>query len=240
MRRSQEISPRPAAPPLEARAAKTPADPRFRRLVDEAGWQRLPAAIRRRFGKRLSGGASVAYQGVITRMEMSRAGRALALLTRLVGAPLPFDPASVGLPAVVVVTEDVASEGQFWIRQYGRQAGFPQTVHSSKRFRGPTGLEEHVGYGIGMTLRLEATPGALFFLSERYFLDLAGLRLWLPHRLRPGDLIVGHRELGQDRFAFTLDLTHPLLGTLISQEAVFRDGEIFNGGQDGPSPLLAS
>ena len=69
------------------------ADARFRDLLG-AGWNRLPAAIKRRFGKRLKGGDSVAYQGVVTMMRMNRAGWVLAQLARLVGAPLPFDLSS--------------------------------------------------------------------------------------------------------------------------------------------------
>ena len=155
------------------------ADARFRDLLG-AGWNRLPAAIKRRFGKRLKGGDSVAYQGVVTMMRMNRAGWVLAQLARLVGAPLPFDLSSVDRPAVVIVTEDAVTNGQFWIRQYGRASGFPQTVHSSKRFAGPTGLEEYIGYGIGMALVIEATDHALLFKSDHFFLQIAGRRFRLP------------------------------------------------------------
>ena len=74
---------------------------------------------------------------------------------RLIGGPLPIDRASVHVPSVVTVTEDKASGGQIWTRIYGRRKGFPQVVHSSKRFAGPTGLEEYVGYGVGMTLTVQ-------------------------------------------------------------------------------------
>lgn len=127
-------------------------DRRFRALLGEEGWARLTPAIRRRFGKRLSGGASVTYQGQVVEMRMNFAGWCIAQLVRLVGSPLPYDMSSAGEAAVVVVTEDPQSDGQFWVRQYGRAKGFPQVVHSSKRFAGPTGLEEYVGYGIGMLL----------------------------------------------------------------------------------------
>jgi len=169
------------------------ADARFRDLLG-AGWNRLPAAIKRRFGKRLKGGDSVAYQGVVTMMRMNRAGWVLAQLARLVGAPLPFDLSSVDRPAVVIVTEDAVTNGQFWIRQYGRASGFPQTVHSSKRF-------------------------------AHFFLQIAGRRFRLPRVLSPGALVIGHHDLGEGQFAFTLNLQHRLFGELISQDAVFRDAK---------------
>ena len=204
-------------------------DNRFRRLVGEASWARLPKAIQKRFGKRLSGGASLVYQGQVATIEMNLAGRILASLARLIGAPLPFDPSSVSRPAVVIVTEDEATDGQFWIRQYGRASGFPQTVSSSKRFAGPTGLEEYIGYGIGMALRLEATSHSLLFHSAGYFLEVAGRRVGLPGWMSPGDLVIGHHEMGGGRFNFSLRLTHRLFGTLIAQEAVFMDGEVVEG-----------
>ena len=96
-------------------------------------------------------------------------------------------------------------------------------VHSSKRFAGPTGLEEYIGYGVGMALKLEASEHALFFKSQHYFLQVFGKRMRLPKWLVPMDLIIGHHELGESRFAFTLELSGKLLGKMIKQDAVFMD-----------------
>ena len=49
-------------------------DLRFRALLTDAEWLRLPPAIRRRFSKRLAGGRTVVYAGRVTEMAMSRAG----------------------------------------------------------------------------------------------------------------------------------------------------------------------
>jgi len=198
-------------------------DDRFEKLLGQANWMKLPAAIRKRFGKRFRQGQSIAYQGVVTKMKMSRFGWAFAQVARIIGAPLPFERRSVNQPAVVIVTEDRETSGQFWIRQYGREKGFPQTVHSSKRFSGPTGLEEYIGYGIGMALTLEATPHTLFFKSDHYFLQVLGKRIGLPNWLVPFDLIIGHHELGDHKFAFTLKLKSGVFGSMIEQDAVFCD-----------------
>jgi len=200
-------------------------DRRFSTLLGYRNWLKLPAPIRRRFGKRVRGGGSVAYQGVVTEMQMNWSGRFLAHAARLIGAPLPYDLSCVGKPAVVIVTEDTAGDGQFWIRQYGRKAGFPQVVHSSKRFAGPTGLEEYVGYGVGMALNVAEEDGALLFKSDHYFISIFGKRIRIPKLIAPGALVIGHHELGGGRFRFSMRLRHRLLGLVLSQDAVFEDAE---------------
>ncbi|MEM9629706.1 MAG: DUF4166 domain-containing protein [Pseudomonadota bacterium] len=200
-------------------------DRRFRELVGEKDWIALPSAVRRRFGKRLTGGASVVYKGVVVAMRMSLAGRLLAQLARFIGGPLPYDMSSIKQPAVVTVTEDCAGDGQFWTRQYGRKAGFPQIIHSSKRFSGPTGIEEYIGSGIGIALQVKADSHGLNFESDHYFLQVANLRLRLPGWLQPGALIISHRDLGDARFLFSLTLRNRVFGELVRQDALFHDSE---------------
>jgi len=194
----------------------------FRSLLGTERWSALPAAVRARFRRRIAAGACVTYVGEVAECRMSRFGWLLANLARLVGAPLPLHR-DTGVPACVTVTEDIAGGGQFWTRQYGRRAGFPQVIFSAKRFTGPTGIEEYLGLGFGIALRLAAEDGILWFLSDHYFLRLGRFRLRFPRWLAPGNLAIGHVDCGGGRFAFTLDLIHPLAGELIHQLAIFAD-----------------
>jgi hypothetical protein len=197
-------------------------DLRFRALMSENDWASLPLAIRRRFSKRLSGVATVVYAGEVLETWMSRAGWWLAQAARLVGGPLPLTR-NAHVPSVVTVTEEKATGGQIWTRLYGRRRGFPQVIHSSKRFSGPTGLEEYVGRGIGMTLIVYARESALIFRSQAYFLQLFGRRFMLPPWLCPGAMYITHAELPDQKFSFTLQLFHPRLGLLVRQMAIFQE-----------------
>jgi hypothetical protein len=197
-------------------------DARFRGLLSPEDWGRLPVAVWRRFSKRLAGGKTVVYAGEVEESFHSRAGWWLAQLTRLIGGPLPTGTESC-VPMIVTVTEDVASGGQIWTRICARGDGFPQVIHSAKRFMGPTGLEEYIGCGIGMALRLSVEHEGLFFRSAGYFLCIGKLRLRLPDWLTPGELTVSHTDLGGGLFRFTLDVIHPRLGVLIRQSAVFAE-----------------
>jgi hypothetical protein len=197
-------------------------DLRFRALAGDRAWNRLPAAVRARFERHIGPGSTILYAGEVVECRMSRCGRLLCQLVRLVGAPLPLSRDSF-VPAAVSVTEDPASGGQFWTRVYGRRRGFPQVIHSSKRFAGPTGLEEYVGRGIGIALRLEVRDEALHFLSDHYFLRLGPARLRLPRWLSPGRMRVSHVDCGHGSFAFVLSLVHPLLGELVRQTAMFEE-----------------
>lgn len=196
------------------------ADLRFRTLLGAAAWQRLPAAVRHRFSKRLGAGLSVTYAGEIVESRRRWFGRLLAELARLIGAPLPLHD-DLAMPAVVTVTEDGATGGQFWMRLYGRRCGFPQVIHSSKRFAGPTGLEEYLGGGFGIALTVSADARALHFHSHHYFIAIGGWRLRLPRFLAPGDLTISHVDHGDGSFDFVLWLIHPLFGEVMYQRALF-------------------
>jgi len=197
-------------------------DLRFRALLSEEEWTSLPPAIRRRFSKRLAGGHTIVYAGEILESWTNRAGWWLAQAARLIGGPLPLTR-DAHVPSVVTVTEDVATSGQIWTRLYARRRGFPQVIHSAKRFSGPTGLEEYVGYGIGMTLTVYARAGALVFRSEAFFLQLFGRRFFLPRWLCPGTIYVTHAEVPDKKFSFTLQIIHPRFGLLLRQMALFRE-----------------
>ena len=197
-------------------------DSRFHALLSDADWGRLPLAIWRRFSKRHADGKTVIYVGEIDEAYFNRIGWWLAQLARLVGGPLPTG-AETGVPMVVTVTEDADSGGQIWTRICSRASGFPQVIHSTKRFAGPTGLEEYVGHGISMALRISVEHEALVFRSVGYAFQVGPLRLALPDWLTPGDITVTHSDLGGGAFRFTLDIVHPRFGRLIRQSAVFRE-----------------
>jgi hypothetical protein len=207
---------------LSSRGDTSLGDLRFRALLSDEAWAQLSPAVRRRFSKRLADGLTVVYAGRVVAMRVSPIGAVLSQFARLIGGPLPLSR-DVDVPSVVTVTEDMAAGGQVWTRLYARRSGFPQVIHSSKRFQGPTGLEEHVGFGVGMTLRVGVEAGALLFKSERYFFDVGWFRLWLPRWFSPGALTVTHSELDASSFVFSLDIVHPWLGCLLHQCCVFEE-----------------
>ena len=201
------------------------AEDRFRRLLSDADWRTLPETTQRRFTRKVAGGESLLYRGVTTHLRMTAIGRLIAQAARLIGAPLPLDARSEARPAVVAVTAHPSGDGQVWTRIYARGAGFPQMVNSVKRFSGPTGLEEHVGGGVSMSLVLAVEKGALLFCSAGYHLHVLGRRFRIPRVLAPGAMVIGHHDRGACGFDFTLTLTHPVFGVLIEQTTHFTDME---------------
>lgn len=197
-------------------------DLRFRSLLGRDGWEALPAAVQRRFAKRLLPGKSVSYSGVVSECRMTFSGWLLVQLCRLIGGPLPLS-CDTGVAAVVTVTEDGEGGGQVWSRMYARRRGFPQVIHSAKRFAGSTGLEEYLGCCFGLALNVAPFERGIRFTSDHYFVRLASRRIRLPAFLSPGALTIDHTDLGAGCFAFILSLRHRLLGEVLHQVAHFRD-----------------
>jgi hypothetical protein len=202
--------------------SKDAPEPRFRALVPPDDWARLPLCVQARFDRHLGGCASVTYAGEIAESRRTWLGAALANAARLIGSPLPLRN-EAGVPAVVTVTEDGGTSGQIWTRMYCRHRGFPQVIHSSKRFAGPTGLEEYLGRGFGIALTVQADPNGLHFRSDHYFVVIGAHRVRLPAWLAPGNLTISHLDQGGGWFAFALILRHRLFGELIRQVGLFRE-----------------
>lgn len=200
-------------------------DLRFRQLFTDEEWHALPAPVRQRFGRRVATGEAIVYRGHVEYNRVNRWGRILNAALKLIGAPLPLDTQNAGAAAIVTVTESPEG-GQIWMRQYARQDNkrrFPQVIQSAKRFTGATGIEEHIGGGIGMSLFPLVENRELVFRAKDIFLDIGRIRLTLPRWLGPNVLRAGHEEMGGGEFVFTLLLTHKWLGTLIDQRVRFHD-----------------
>lgn len=225
---ARELPDRHAAIPAVGSAEEL-IDLRFRQLLGPQDWALLPDAVRRRFGKRLGVGQSANYAGQVLSCRMSISGWVLAQTCRLIGAPLPLEREG-GVAAIVSVTEDGASGGQVWTRVYARSRGFPQVIHSAKRFAGPTGLEEYLGGGFGIALRVSAIEDGIRFTSDHYFVKVGRIRLRLPRLLAPGLLTIDHVDCGGGGFTFTLALRHRLLGEVMHQHSRFCDQANKQGG----------
>jgi hypothetical protein len=197
-------------------------DLRFRALLSDDDWKRLPTATRQRFSKRLADGHTAIYVGEVIEIGFSQIGWWLAQIARLIGGPLPIST-DTHVPSIVTVTEDAATSGQIWTRIYARRNGFPQVIHSSKRFAGHTSLEEYLGFGVGMALRIVVDGENLLFRSAGYFVQAGRLKFLLPALLTPGALTVTHTDLGGGEFQFALEIIHPRFGMLVRQAAVFRE-----------------
>jgi uncharacterized protein DUF4166 len=197
-------------------------DARFRALLERDEWERLPAEVQKRFSKRLTGAQTAIYRGLVVDMHISRLGWILTQACRLFGAPLPLSREAGGA-VIVTVSEDPRGGGQFWTRIYARKSGFPQVIHSAKRFAGGSGLEEYLGRGLGMALRLEGLNDGLAFVSDHYFLQIGGRRFRLPRGITPGTARITHRQIAGRTFLFELIVEHRRAGTLIHQQVLFDD-----------------
>lgn len=214
---------RSSPPAQENPQHDTRPDLRFRNLIGENAWARLPERVQRRFSKCITPESPVRYSGRVVETQLNGLGWILAQCLRVIGAPLPLGgKGSCGFADVEVSTNRKMGD-QIWTRSYKTGPDQWQTIVSRKCFAGPTGLEERVTRSIGMTLIVREQDGALNFRSQGYFIELFATRIVLPRWLSPGAMTITHRDLGSGRFQFELNLQHAWFGRLVYQNAEFYD-----------------
>jgi hypothetical protein len=183
-------------------------------------WYRLHPAVQARFLHEPAVDEPVLYEGVMEKVHCSKAGWLFAQVTRLIGNPLAAQRGR-NVPMQVHLIKRPGHGGVYWQRSYFFERK-PFVVTSAKRENAKGQLCEYVGFGFGMRLKTFARHGALHFVSERYFWEVAGVQIPLPHWLSPGRTHVSHTDLGHGRFRFTIAMDHAWLGRTFYQTGVFH------------------
>jgi uncharacterized protein DUF4166 len=212
-----------------ATAGRSPAHTHhgLRRVLGEPAWQRLPAAVRARFGEPV---VAVDYVGEFEVVRASLLGRLIATVCQLIGTPV-VPRVGTRVPAIVHVGP--TDEGVAWNREYRWPNTSPCLVRSTKVIDANGDLVERLPAGLCMPLNVYEQSGALHFMSRGYYFEwsLGALfgtgagtrrRVWLPRWLSPGTTHVEHHDEAHGWFRFTMTVSHPLFGELFYQTGRFR------------------
>jgi hypothetical protein len=186
-----------------------------------AAWERLPAAVRARFGEPV---IPVDYVGNFDIVRASLVGRLISWVCLAIGTPV-VPRTGTHIPAVIHVGP--VKRGASWRREYHWPNG-PTTLVRSTKVIGPDGgLVEELPAGLRMPLTVYERGGVLHFVSKGYYFELGGapdgwhLRIPLPAWLSPGTTHVEHADQTDGWFRFTMTVTHPLLGEVFYQTGRF-------------------
>ncbi len=194
----------------------------FRQLLGEQTWLELPGPIQRRFAK-LDPGTQVTCKGKAVNTRITAIGQLVRAAAALLRTPLPVaertnDRAHVDTRNLPPLAPMMLR--QAWRREFPDARRSARLIESQKRFTGPTGLEEKVLGGLGMTINLTATDDCMEFRSQRIYCQWRRWRLYLPF---PVNIIARHRHLDERHFHFELEVRLPVLGQVIWQRVRFEE-----------------
>jgi hypothetical protein len=205
-----------------SRPLKKPVRHGLEGVLGHAAWQRLPEAVRARFG---DPAVAVDYIGEFEIVRASPLGRFIAWLAKLIGTPVV---PRTGFNVPTVVRVGPSERGVVWDRQYQWPNSSPCSVRSTKVI-GPDGvLIEELPARLCMPLDVFEHGGVLHFVSRGYYFDLCirrngrHIKVGLPAWLSPGTTHVEHVDGAGGWFRFTMTVTHPVFGELFYQTGCFR------------------
>lgn len=189
------------------------------RVLGEAAWHRLPAAVRARFPHPA---VAVDYVGEFEVVRASLLGRLIAWFGLLLGTPVV---PRTGAHVAAVVRVGPTERGVAWNREYRWPGNSASLVRSTKVIGADGSLVEELPARLCMPLDVYERGGVLHFVSRGYYFRLGACHLWLPHWLSPGTTQVEHEDEGAGWFRFTLTVRHPFFGELFYQTGRFCAAE---------------
>jgi len=207
------------APLAEAEQHRfTTADDTYQKLLGIKAWSKLKPEIRKRFSMKPGSQQTIHYRGWI-HVRRNIAGFLFACFCKIIGGPLVIQQ-DRSVPIEVELQAE-ANGGVSWIRNYHFNRGSSQ-VKSSKRLNTQGELEEHIGCGLSMRLKVFERDGNLYFLSEDYRWRIGRFCFTVPTLLTPGVTLVSHEQIAGNRFRFSLSVNHRYFGEVFHQLGEFR------------------
>jgi Domain of unknown function (DUF4166) len=206
-----------AASPVEV----TPRHCGLQSVLGHEAWDRLPQAVRERFGEPP---VAVDYVGEFDIVRASWLGRLLALLCQLLGTPV-VPRTGLNVPAIVHVGP--TRDGVAWNREYRWPNNEPCLVRSTKIIDAHGGLVERLPARLCMPLTVYEERGVLHFVSRGYYFDVGRwpnggrIKVPLPALLSPGTTHVEHIDEADGWFRFTMTVAHPFFGEMFYQTGRF-------------------
>ena len=108
------------------------------------------------------------------------------------------------------------------MRHYKKPDKDWECVRSTKKLDRKSRLYE-CARPLAMLLTISEEIHAPTITSERFCLDMAGVRIPLPDWLTPGKIRVTHVDTGPRMFRFTMDAHHPVFGHTFCQTGDLED-----------------
>ena len=185
-------------------------------------WNDLPENIRNRFAENPDIEKPVFYDGNMTEVTTSLAGKIFAFFSRILGAPLlPYSGTNV--PIDVKVFSDPGTDDVIKQRTYHFPDKKPFTVHSRMTLNAKEKFLECVGMGLAMRMDIFAKDDALHFQSTGYSWTCGKFTVNIPLFMTPGNTHITHTDIDDERFRVRIEMTHPWFGTMFLQDGVFKE-----------------
>jgi len=185
-------------------------------------WNNLSESIQQRFETNPDTEAPLFYDGTMTEIVTSPAGRVFAFFARLIGAPLlPYSGKNI--PIKVKVYSQPDRQDIFKQRTYYFPGRKPVTVHSRMQLNQEDEFLECVGLGLAMQMHIYAEEGALHFESTNYQWEILGIKILLPLFLTPGKTHIKHTDNTDGSFRVCITMRHPMFGVMFLQDGIFKE-----------------
>lgn len=194
-------------------------EPVFKSLFGN-DWQKLPRVFHRHYACRAGTIDTAACEGVME-IRMSWLGRILAPLFYLSGTLVPYAGKDIRATVRFESALKNGKHGMIFDRVFYFAGKRPYRFRSVMLPAGGNEMIEHTRLGLGWRAAFVWTGDKIEMRHRGYTLNIFGTSLPLPVEWLMGRGSASETAIDDNRFAMTMDITHPLWGRVFGYSGIF-------------------